>query len=160
MKLKTLFAKLAFACLLTGSLDLQGQSIDDALKTINQASLKAQLGFLASDWMEGRESDTKGAFMASDYIASMFQVFGIEPFRNMELAFPIAGQCGYKPESKPSYFQKFNIIKYQPSDIQSFDLISEMNGIRVARNFDYGIDYGITGIESNTEIEAPVVFIG
>ena len=160
MRLKTLFAKLAFACLLTGNLNLQGQSIDEALKTINQASLKAQLGFLASDWMEGRDADKKGAFMASDYIASMFQMFGIEPYGDREYTFPASGQRGYRPESKPSYFQKFNIIKYQPSDIQSFSLIKEINGTRVARNFDYGIDYGISGIESNIEIDAPVVFIG
>ena len=98
--------------------------------------------------------------MASDYIASMFQVFGIEPYGDMEYAFPLSGQRGYRPESKPSYFQKFNIIKYQPSDIQSFSLVKEINGSRVARNFDYGVDYGIAGIESNLEIEAPVVFIG
>ncbi len=160
MRFKILVPKLAFACILLGSLNLQGQSIDEALKTINQASLKAQLGFLASDWMEGRDADKKGAFMASDYIASMFQVFGIEPYGDMEYAFPLSGQRGYRPESKPSYFQKFNIIKYQPSDIQSFSLVKEINGSRVARNFDYGVDYGIAGIESNLEIEAPVVFIG
>ncbi|MEI6142341.1 MAG: M20/M25/M40 family metallo-hydrolase [Mariniphaga sp.] len=160
MKIRSQFLQMVFLCLLLGSQNLQGQSVEDALKTINEASLKGQLGFLASDWMEGRESDTKGAFMASDYIASMFQVFGIQPYGDMEYAFPMSGQRGFKPESKPGYFQKFNIIKYRPSEIQSFSLIKESNGSRVARNFDYGIDYGLTGIESNIEIEAPVVFIG
>src|ERR1035437_1532310 len=116
MKIKSLFAKLALASFLIGCLNAQGQSIDEALKTINEASLKAQLNFLASDWTEGRESETKGAYMASDYIASMFQVFGIEPFGDIEYTFPALGQRGVKPEAKPSFFQKFNIIKYKKSD--------------------------------------------
>jgi hypothetical protein len=160
MRFKTRFAQMAFFCLMLGSQNLLGQSVEEALKTINEASLKGQLGFLASDWMEGRESDTKGAFMAADFIASMFQVFGIAPYGDMEYTFPFTGQRLTRPESKPSYFQKFNIIKYRPSEIQSFSLIKDLNGSRVARNFEYGIDYGLSGIESNIEIEAPVVFIG
>lgn len=147
-------------CLMAGNISAQGQSIDEGLKTINEASLKAQLNFLASDWMEGRESDTKGAFMAGDYIASMFQVFGIEPCGDMEYNLPFAGQRGASPEGKSSYFQKFNIIKYKMSDKQSFSLIREENGTRFAKKFEYGIDYSLAGIETDTEIESPVVFVG
>jgi hypothetical protein len=160
MKIKLLFTKLALASFFIGCLNAQGQSIDEALKTINEASLKAQLNFLASDWTEGRESETKGAYMAGDYIASMFQVFGIEPFGDMEYIFPIGGQKGVKPEAKPSFFQKFNIVKYKKSDKQSFSLIHEVNGSSLVKNFDYGIDYNISGIETDTEIESPVVFVG
>ena len=144
----------------TGSLSVHGQSIEEALKTINVTSLKGQLNFLASDWMEGRESETKGAYMASDYIASIFQVFGIEPCGDMEYIFPVAGQRVIRPEAKPSYFQKFTIIKYKLSDKQSFNLVQEMNGARLSKNFDYDIDYNLTGIETDTEILAPVVFVG
>lgn len=160
MKIKTLFVQLTFSSLLLGSLSLQGQSVDEALKTINESSLKAQLNFLASDWMEGRESETKGGFIAGDYIASMFQVFGIEPYGDMEYTFPLAGQRGMRPEAKPSYFQKFNIIKYKLSNKQSFSLIREMNGARLVKNFEYGVDYNLSGIETDTEIDAPVVFVG
>ena len=142
------------------SLSAYSQSVDEALKTINENSLKGQLGFLASDWMEGRESETKGAFMAGDYIASMFQVYGIEPFGDLEYVFPFEGKRGMMPDAKPSYFQKFNIIKYKLSEKQTFSLIHEINGSRLSRNFDYGTDYIVSGIETNTEIEAPVVFVG
>jgi len=145
---------------MAGNINAQGQSIDDGLKTINEASLKAQLNFLASDWMEGRESESKGAFMAGDYIASMFQVFGIEPWGDIEYNLPIAGQRGAWPEGKSSYFQKFNIIKYKMSDKQSFSLIREENGTRFAKKFEYGVDYNLSGIETDTEIESPVVFVG
>ena len=111
MRNKSIFVQLTIASIFAVNLYVRGQSVDEALKTINENSLKAQLNFLASDWMEGRESETKGAFLAGDYIASMFQVFGIEPFGDMEYIFPFSGQKELKPEAKPSYFQKFNIIK-------------------------------------------------
>ena len=160
MRITSLFAQLTLSSLILGSLIANGQSVDEALKTINEASLKAQLNFLASDWMEGRESETKGAFMAGDYIASMFQVFGIEPCGDIEYTFPFTVQRGVKPEAKPSYYQKFNIIKYKMSDKQSFSIISEVNGTRLIKNFEYGIDYGLSGIETDTEIDASVVFVG
>jgi 3-hydroxy-3-methylglutaryl CoA synthase len=40
--------------------------------TITMESIQGQLEFLASDWMEGRATGSKGIYMASDYIASMF----------------------------------------------------------------------------------------
>ena len=160
MSIRSIFIQLTISSLFLGCLSTQGQSLDEALKTINEQTLKGQLNFLASDWSEGRESETKGAFMAGDYIASMFQVFGIEPYGDMEYTLPFAGQRVMRPEAKLSYFQKFNIIKYKMSDKQIFSLISEVNGARLKMNFEYGIDYNITGIETDTEIEAPVVFVG
>lgn len=160
MRIKLLFVQLTLLCLFLGSLNALGQSIEEGLKTINQASLKAQLNFLASDWMEGRESETKGAFMAGDYIASMFQVFGIEPYGDMEYTLPFSRQKGVRPEANPSYFQKFNIVKFKMSDKQSFSLIQEENGARFVKNFEYGIDYSLSGIETDTEMDVPVVFVG
>jgi hypothetical protein len=160
MKIISLIVELTIVSFLLGSASVQAQSVDEALKTINESTLKAQLNFLASDYMEGRESETKGGFMAGDYIASMFQVFGIEPYGDMEYTFPLAGQRGGSAEAKPSYFQKFNIVKYNMSDKQSFSLIREINGARLVKNFEYGIDYTLGGIETDTEIDAPVVFVG
>ena len=160
MRIKSIFVQLTIASLFMGSSIVQGQSVDEALKTINEASLKGQLNFLASDWMEGRESETKGAYMAGDYIASIFQLFGIEPFGDMEYTFPLKGQRTARPEAIPSYFQNFNIVKYKMSEKQSFSLITELNGSRLVKNFDYGVDYNLNGIETNTEIDAPVVFVG
>ena len=160
MKIFCTFFHLTIIFFFAMGLSVHGQSIEEALKTINESSLKAQLNFLASDWMEGRESETKGAYIASDYIASMFQVFGIAPCGDMEYFFPVAGQRGNRPEAKPSYFQKFNIIKYKLSNNQSLSLVQEQNGALLSKNFEYDIDYNLTGIETDTEILAPVVFVG
>jgi hypothetical protein len=35
-----------------------------------------------------------------------------------------------------------------------------MNGARLVKNFEYGIDYTLSGIETDTEIDAPLVFVG
>ncbi|MBK3518781.1 M28 family metallopeptidase [Carboxylicivirga marina] len=54
--------------------------IEKALKTINQSSLQAELTFLSSDWFEGREACTRGAYMAADYLASLYQSSKLAPF--------------------------------------------------------------------------------
>ncbi len=160
MKIKSLFVPLTFYCLMLGTIIAKGQSVEEGLKTINEASLKAQLNFLASDWMEGRESETKGGYMAGDYIASMFQVFGIEPFGDMEYNIPLQVPRGYRPEAKPSYFQKLNIVKYKMAEKQELSLIQAENGAGFKKTFKYGIDYTLSGIETDTEVESPVVFVG
>ena len=79
------------------------------------SSIKAQLSILAADWMEGRESGTKGELMAGDYIASMLQLYGIEPFGDTEYA-PVRRQewmAGKRPVERRTYFQQFNLIKYR-----------------------------------------------
>ncbi|MBK6284110.1 MAG: hypothetical protein IPF54_16985 [Draconibacterium sp.] len=55
------------------------------LNAITQDAVKGQLGFLASDWTEGRAVGTKGEYISGDYIASMFQVYGIKPFGDEEI---------------------------------------------------------------------------
>ncbi|MBS2211578.1 M20/M25/M40 family metallo-hydrolase [Carboxylicivirga mesophila] len=56
------------------------EHIQRGLATINRNSLEAQLAFLSSDWFEGREATTKGAYMAADYLASLYQSNGLSPF--------------------------------------------------------------------------------
>ena len=46
---------------------------------IDTEDLKTNLYFLASDAMEGRETGTRGAKMAAEYIAEKFETFGLEP---------------------------------------------------------------------------------
>src|SRR5690606_23940902 len=46
----------------------------------NLPVLKSNLEFLASDELEGREAATHGAKVASKFIASELQKYGVEPF--------------------------------------------------------------------------------
>ena len=54
-------------------------AVSEALNNINQSVLKAQLGFLASDWTEGRETGKRGEYLAAEYIASLLQLYGVKP---------------------------------------------------------------------------------
>ncbi len=46
---------------------------------IRVQDLKAHIGFLASDAMEGRESGERGGHLAARYVASQFERFGLQP---------------------------------------------------------------------------------
>ncbi|MCU4154948.1 M20/M25/M40 family metallo-hydrolase [Carboxylicivirga sp. A043] len=58
------------------------ENIRTALATINRNSLEAELSFLSSDWFEGREATTKGAYMAADYLASLYKTAGLTTIDN------------------------------------------------------------------------------
>lgn len=49
------------------------------LDVINKATAQAQIGFLASDELEGREAGFRGGRIAGEYIAATLQSMGIEP---------------------------------------------------------------------------------
>ncbi len=53
--------------------------IQAALGHIRAASLRADLSFLASDLLEGRDSPSRGLDIAAEYIAAQFQIAGLEP---------------------------------------------------------------------------------
>ncbi len=99
--------------------------------------------FLSSDWMDGRETGTKGSLMASDYIASMMQLIDLQPLK---------GNNGY--------FQDFEVIRYE----------NELSGLEIQfPPFKNGMKRGI-GAPMNMfnsfnspyayNFEAPVVFAG
>ena len=55
-------------------------AVERGLNSITESSLKAQLEFFSSDWFEGREAATNGAYKAADYMASQFGAFEINPY--------------------------------------------------------------------------------
>ena len=54
--------------------------------------LKSNLGYLASDELEGRETATRGAYLAGNFISAELEKYGIKPFGDND-----------------TYFQSFNI---------------------------------------------------
>ena len=52
--------------------------------SINEADLKAHVGYLASDELEGRETGTPGAHKAAEYIAAQLKLAGVESFGDEE----------------------------------------------------------------------------
>ncbi len=127
------------------------------LKAINEGVLKAQLGFLASDWMEGRDTGEKGEYLASDYIASMLQLYGVKPGGD----YPQARlSSSFRKVIERSYFQNFILLKTVPGEEQILRVTSTEGMTNKTKNFDYNVDFITRSTGSITEVEAPVIFAG
>ena len=74
--MKNLFIVILLFVISTGLMAQDTQ--DKGLDAMTIETVEAPLKFLASDWTEGREVGTKGAYMAADYIASVFMSFAAE----------------------------------------------------------------------------------
>jgi len=120
---------------------------DKGLGTITANSIQGPLEFLASDWMTGRETGTKGEFMASDYIASIYKSMGLKPGGSSSLF-------------NTSFFQNINFIQTRPGDKQECAIIKKGVDSRYQINLTYKTDYLITPGNQSVETEAQVVFVG
>jgi hypothetical protein len=143
--------------------DLVAQDREDkGLNAISTETVEAPLKFLASDWTEGREVGTKGAYMAADYIASIFQMYGIKPLGDMaqkRLSRELKLQ-GEKPEQYRSYFQNFDLISETRNKKSSLNWTKSTAVSEQTKELVEGTDYQIQGRFSSMAIDAPIVFIG
>lgn len=135
----------------------QDSPLEKGVNTINKNVLQAQLGFLASDWMEGRMAGEKGESISADYIASMLQLYGIKPggdqIRTVNLT------TDNLPAER-SYFQNFIVLKTSPGRIQEMKVTSIDGATTETMNFTFNVDYVVTPPYQIIEKEAPVVFAG
>ncbi len=139
---------------------LRGQENNDFIKSlnnINQAVLKAQLGFLASDWTEGRETGKKGEYMSADYIASMLQLYGIKPGGDYPQA---RGYVNIQEGKDKTYFQNFILIKTSPGEEQILKIKTVEGNLIKTETYTNNVDFTLRPGEQSNEIEAPVVFVG
>lgn len=147
--------------LITGALSLTGQTSDDtftrALNNINQSTLKSQLGFLASDWTEGREAGKKGEYLAADYIASILQLYGVKPGGDISRGRVSSVTLGTMDKT---YFQNFLLIKTSPGEEQVMKVITSEGKTVKTVSFTSNLDFSTRTADQDVEIEAPVVFTG
>ena len=137
--------------------------VEKGMAAITPEAVKGQLEFLASDWTEGRAVGTKGEYIAADYIASMFQVYGIKPFGDAGMP-AMTGRRRMMSENMgplpKTYFQSFSLIQYEPGDEQTFSVISTTAGSESSIDFGYKTDFFVrTGTVGQTT-KAPLVFVG
>jgi hypothetical protein len=153
-----------FAAFLTASLTflipLSAQNDDGNFKrafdNINKSVLKSQLGFLASDWTEGRETGSKGELLASDYIASILELYGVKPGGdNIRTTF-----TGLPAKTEKSWFQNYSLLKTSPGETQEMKIKSVDGNMVKTRSLVKGIDFSVNSVNQDVEIEAPVTFIG
>jgi hypothetical protein len=145
---------LIFFALKSAEAFCQDPDIERGMKEINTDVLWAQLGFLSSDWMEGREAYEKGAFLASDYIASMLMLYGIAPLGDAQ------NPTGMTSDKARSYFQNFTLIKTQPGDIQLLRIGTRTDNNTLWTDLTSNVDFVIRPGDQGIETEVPVVFAG
>ncbi len=137
-------------------------NIDKGLATINESSIKGQLEFLASDWTEGRAVGTKGAYLAADYIASVFKMYGIEPLGDEIITRPTRAQimAGKGLVRESSYFQNFSLLEYEPGEEHSFSVLTTNLNSESSVNFGYKTDFSVRPGSTGLSARAQIVFAG
>jgi len=128
----------------------------------------ALLTFVASDYMEGRETGQRGFFIAAEYAASLFKLWGLQPAGDFPAmgggrgGFPGGARGGAQPATPPqrTYFQEFGLRTV--SDVQSAITIEVDKGSeQKSRVFQGGVDFTAgMGAGGSETIAAPVVFAG
>ena len=161
MKQRISFFIILFVLTAFGFAKAQNNAIEKGLSIITKETVQSQLEFLASDWMEGRETSTRGEYMAGDYIASMFKYIGLKPAGDMVRPVmrytPGQQMAPVKPER--GYFQTINFTENLGSESQ-FELITKDGNTEESEIFNQGSDYNVGGAAVGKEFTAPVVFIG
>jgi len=136
----------------------QADAVQAGLDAITKEAVQGQLEFLASDWTEGRNTGQKGAYLAADYIASMFKVYGLEPGGDVDSTTISRWEMmqGIRPVTFPTYFQNINMIQYEPGEDNELSLqVGEKTYY-----FNHETDFEVEASDISTEVEAPVVFVG
>jgi Zn-dependent M28 family amino/carboxypeptidase len=153
---------LVFVLLCAGYISTAQTESEKGLAVITTDVVKGQLEFLASDWMEGRAVGTKGEYLAGDYIASMFKVYGIQPFGDE--AMPNFSGRRRMPTGPPTrektYFQSFSLIQYEPGEEQTFSVISSSANSESSVEFGFRTDFFVRTGSTGQTAKAPVVFVG
>lgn len=155
--MKLLSRSLLFVLLISGfSVNAQDYR-EKGFNMITEDALKAQLGFLASDWTEGRETGERGAFMAADYIASMLQLFGARPAGDLVNVYDPATRS---MQEQRSYFQTFTLESISPGEEQHLSILTHDDGLERSISFDYITDFRVNPTYPGGDIIADVVFVG
>ncbi|MDF1575560.1 MAG: M20/M25/M40 family metallo-hydrolase [Bacteroidales bacterium] len=132
------------------------------LDAITRQAVNGQLEFLASDWTEGRAVGQAGAYMAADYIASLFQVYGLQPGGDMETERPTRAERmeGQRPLSYRTFFQNMNLVETRASDKNELSLTETTAGGTRTLNFTYKTDFSVQASGVSAELESSIVFVG
>ena len=105
------------------------------------ANIKADMAYLASDTLKGREAGSPEYDMAANYVADRMK------------------RIGLKPGGKNGYFQPVPLVAYRPRD-EGTVVLTGTDGKVVP--FVFGTDYltGDTPQRATLAVDAPLVFVG
>ena len=157
-KIFALLMILAFAG--SFSVSAQESSKKAGYEAITMDAIQGPLEFLSSDWTEGRETGAKGAYLAADYIASMFQVYGLQPGGDTPRAQRGRRNAPPPPPPQRTYFQNFTLVESWPGDVQELSVVTKDGDAEKSVDFNYQTDFSISGGSNGMQGQVPVVFVG
>lgn len=137
-RMPQLLAFFVLAVLLIGQVTFA----QDKATSITKQGLREHLQFLASDELEGRRTTEHGFDLASQYLASKFQQYGLKSFSSPPTA----------------YFETFDVMKGE-GDFENtyFEIVSDNQHRRFEAN--HGILFFPRSTDS-FDITAPIAFVG
>lgn len=142
---KLIFGILFFALF---ALQTQAQVVGKPIGTSELPNFAPMLEFLASPLLEGRETGSKEAEIAAEYIASMMKKAGLEPYFSSNPALP-----GFD-----SYFQKFDLLKFSLE--KAVVLATAFGNGQRPQMLNPFTDYTLINGYKSLNLESPVVFAG
>jgi hypothetical protein len=106
-------------------------------------NIKADMAFLASDRLKGREAGTPEYDMAAKYVADQMKQIGLVP----------------QGDLKGSYFQHVPLTAFRPKDQGALSLQDKSGH---ATSLVFGTDYlvGDSALAATVDVNAPLVFVG
>ena len=148
--------------LIVSPLVAQQEALLKGMQAVDPAAIKAQLDFLSSDIMMGRNTGEEGGFIAAEYIASMLATYGVTPGGDMKTVReePTASWGRKPPKRYRSFFQDFNLIRYRPGPEQHLEIHSTGGGENQSVILGYGTDYKVSVRTTGRQFSAPLVFVG
>ena len=118
--------------------------IDKGLETITISSIRGPLKFLSSDRLQGREPGMNGGYIAADYIASLFEAYGLTP----------AGE-------NDSYFQPVDLIVTDNNlATHTINIVSHNGSGTSSKGFEQDVDFLAPPIFRSLSIESNIAFVG
>lgn len=170
MKLKQMLLLPAIVLAITaGMTQAQEDPIEKGLNAITKESIKGQLDFLSSDWTEGRETSTRGEFIAGDFIASVFQIYGVQPAGDLtgggysitsdQIYLFMSGEGPKMAPPTKSYFQNIPFVQTLKRE-STVELITRDGSTDQMYLLSEGSDYSLYGSAMGQEFTASLVFIG
>jgi hypothetical protein len=157
--MKSLSRILIGVLFLLTSVSIYSQTHEEQIEGIKMSDFSPVLSFLSSDWMEGREAGAKGGFMAADYIASMMELYQLEPYGDKLPGSENKDFENHSLKANRSFFQDFEIIKYKVDNV-SLSFISEDDNQHNSYNLIQGVDFNFEPDPKGIDAEAPLVFAG
>jgi hypothetical protein len=139
-------AAIAFLCAVIGSQKLataaSGDAVEEAMAEIRPEAIRADMGFLADDLLEGRGTATRGHELAAKFMAAQFEQMGLEP----------AGNDG-------TFFQRVPLREFRADEEKTtVTLVKGGTEWKLANRKDYLV-HG-SPLLAKRSLEAPAIYVG